>query len=918
MRRFVALGAGVLLLLIMGTVFLGCGGGGAAASAVTSITLIPTEVSLNRGATAQITAQALGANNIVISTPALAYSSDNPAITVSNNGLICAGQWDANHINCYRCSNPLASNQCTAPPGPGPNDSNLLQLGTASITATATVNNQTLTSSAVVVTDHEPIDRVQIVPSPSNPSGCVSQAGVPNTAQFTAQAFSNDLAACQRITAACPPITDCRIPDGTQRLPDGTQPPGCTNTIGSINWAVSPAQVATPDATIHPATIPVTVTAASPGQGVVAASVGVGGGTTVTGSAPFATCAVASIHVHQQNTTPTPPDTATSFTAPIGATVSLAADVFDTKNVELTSTLALTWLSSQPALALVSPSTAQGATVEALAPGTASITAACLPPSCNVNFTPPRPIFSDDVVTANITATTVDSTVLVTTSTAPANSTSSNAIVPIDSATDSTTNSTTNKVGTAFTLPANVQVNSMVLTPMGNLAFLGTNCASGTTGPSGAACSGLLRFDPTVATVAAPVPTITGEVLATDGIRVVVSDPTNHQTLIVPSAGTSIEATLPIPNATAAAFAIDGSKIYIVAGSQLFIYSPTLPKMPPPSIVLSGAASTPSPGVAPQQVAFFATGAMAYVADSAGDDVIATCKDAIQSTVAVGGSPTHIAAIPNAGLVPLGTLIPAMVGANSPNIDEVDVDASSASGCSPMFTNSFTSHGFSNVVSDFKARQLIVTPDSKLAIILGDTCTTGTVAACTDASHQGVLVYDLGTKQTSLIPLAGGAKPLSGGVTPDSANLYVGASDQKVHRVDLKTLTDSQSPIAVVLCPSVTTGCNPDFVVIRPVATVATLTSIAVTPANPTISVGTTQQFTAKGTFSDNTTRDLTNFVTWSSSTPAVAVIGPTPSGTMPIITTPGLAQALTAGTTTISATSAGVSNTPPITLTVK
>jgi len=48
--------------------------------------------------------------------------------------------------------------------------------------------------------------------------------------------------------------------------------------------------------------------------------------------------------------------------------------------------------------------------------------------------------------------------------------------------------------------------------------------------------------------------------------------------------------------------------------------------------------------------------------------------------------------------------------------------------------------------------------------------------------------------------------------------------------------------------------------------TTATLVSIAVTPATPAIILQTQQQFTATGTFSDNTTLNITNTVTWSSS----------------------------------------------------
>src|SRR5580698_11402055 len=53
----------------------------------------------------------------------------------------------------------------------------------------------------------------------------------------------------------------------------------------------------------------------------------------------------------------------------------------------------------------------------------------------------------------------------------------------------------------------------------------------------------------------------------------------------------------------------------------------------------------------------------------------------------------------------------------------------------------------------------------------------------------------------------------------------------------------------------------------------ATLKSLAVTPANPTLAKNATQQFTATGTFSDGSTQNLSSSVAWSSATPAVATI---------------------------------------------
>jgi hypothetical protein len=84
-----------------------------------------------------------------------------------------------------------------------------------------------------------------------------------------------------------------------------------------------------------------------------------------------------------------------------------------------------------------------------------------------------------------------------------------------------------------------------------------------------------------------------------------------------------------------------------------------------------------------------------------------------------------------------------------------------------------------------------------------------------------------------------------------------------------------------------------------------TLKSIAVTPANPSIAKGRTQQFTATGTFSDNSTQNLTSQATWVSATPTVATI-----------TAAGLASGAGTGTSTISAAMSGITGTTVLTVT--
>jgi 6-phosphogluconolactonase (cycloisomerase 2 family) len=82
--------------------------------------------------------------------------------------------------------------------------------------------------------------------------------------------------------------------------------------------------------------------------------------------------------------------------------------------------------------------------------------------------------------------------------------------------------------------------------------------------------------------------------------------------------------------------------------------------------------------------------------------------------------------------------------------------------------------------------------------------------------------------------------------------------------------------------------------------TSTTLVSIGVTPATPTIAKGTFQQFTATGVYSDNTTQNLTNTVTWHAVNPAVASI-------TTAIGSGGLATGVAPGTTQITATLGGV-----------
>ncbi len=86
--------------------------------------------------------------------------------------------------------------------------------------------------------------------------------------------------------------------------------------------------------------------------------------------------------------------------------------------------------------------------------------------------------------------------------------------------------------------------------------------------------------------------------------------------------------------------------------------------------------------------------------------------------------------------------------------------------------------------------------------------------------------------------------------------------------------------------------------------TAAVLKSIAVTPVNTSLTTGQTEQFTATGTLSNNTTENLTSQVTWASSDTTWATINST-----------GLATAVSSGPVTISAAFDGITGSTGLTL---
>jgi uncharacterized repeat protein (TIGR03803 family) len=133
----------------------------------------------------------------------------------------------------------------------------------------------------------------------------------------------------------------------------------------------------------------------------------------------------------------------------------------------------------------------------------------------------------------------------------------------------------------------------------------------------------------------------------------------------------------------------------------------------------------------------------------------------------------------------------------------------------------------------------------------------------------------------------------------------------------LSVATISNAPGTTGVATSVATGTTLITAALGRVAspavtftvTPATLVSIAITPSAPSIALGTSETFTATGTYSDNSTQNLTAQVTWNSATLSVATIS-NAAGTA------GVATSVVTGTTLITAVLGSVTA-PAVTFTV-
>jgi DNA-binding beta-propeller fold protein YncE len=322
-------------------------------------------------------------------------------------------------------------------------------------------------------------------------------------------------------------------------------------------------------------------------------------------------------------------------------------------------------------------------------------------------------------------------------------------------------------------------------------------------------------------------------------------------------------------------------------------------------------------------------------------------KQDLSSQVEWSSANAAAARISNAGLAttagPGSTLITAKLGGMSGStglnvtsatlvvIDLTPTNASVASGLSSRFvaTGVYTD----NSVHDISTSVTWASSVNTVAAISNTPGSNGVTS--TTAPGSTMISASLGAVSASTTLTVTSATLASIEVTPTNPSIANGLSealratgiytDHSTH--DLTSLVVWSSSITSVTSVSNTPGTNGIATTVTPgsstltatlggisgstnlTVTAATLVSLGVTPANPSIAKGLNSQFTAVGTYTDNSTQILTAQVQWTSSDPTVATVS-NASGY------DGLGVGLSPGSATITATLAGTSASALVTVT--
>src|ERR1700733_1661990 len=537
------------------------------------ITLTPaTSASLQLGNTLNFIASAQNNSGSNGNTVCTFQSSDTNILNIAPNGVACAGVWDSAFVTCT------------------PQNYGVVQVTAAALGAT---------SLPTLVYVHPPVDNVRITlvpPVNSTPPACPGQQTIPLACVPPSFAKQSCLSANQTMTLQA------------NAFSKGID---VTSSVGPFTWTETSSTVVgvaplVTDTTTNLPTNQATVTPNTPGFTAVYAAA-----SNVSSQPYYAeTCPVQCVALELGNIG----SGQTSFSTVKSTAENVIATAVDMQGC-IVPKPALTWSSSQPG-AVLAGATATGCATDANCavstpqPGAGSITAACIPPTCNIGFpqsvmglpqslVQPVPVYPVTAISGLVSGASVSTSVLATSLDCATNFYCSDNVYNVSTSTN------VSGSPTQFPLPPN----SVLLDPAGDKALVGGDFGS------------FIMVPANIGTANSPfagLSGVSGKVLAIseNGDLGVFSDTLHspNQVYIASSGTTSPSVTvLNISGATAAAISPDGLKAFIVgpagpscnlsppAPACLYVYSPlqTLQTIPLTAVATG--------------VTFSATGAFAFI-----------------------------------------------------------------------------------------------------------------------------------------------------------------------------------------------------------------------------------------------------------------------------------------------------------------
>jgi len=694
-------------------------------------------------------------------------TTNNKLVDISPTGNMCAGTWNRNS------GGGIPDYTICTPPDPLPSSGGL-PYATAYITASA----QSVTSNPVEVYVHAPVSSVTLAltGSGTGQQQCYSQ-GV--STQLDAQAcFSSngkqyELCAPSSVTNyACPLPTV----NGTQLA--ASQIPSCSTSIGALTYNVGNGQVATLNSTTN------VITAKLPGTTPITASVA------GTGSSAgyFTTCPPKAISVTLNNN-PTGPVTVSQ-----GVTQNLTTTVTDTNGNTITG-LTLDYQSTNP----LQITAGTAGAITAKFPGEASIYAICQPTTCNPAPTNELGLYGSGLSLSSnpITVTTPGTASAYMWFSAPGQS---QYFVPVQLFTGT--------VGSTVRLP--YVPNSMVMDQSGTNLYFGSSRELMEFSTS---TNGLIKQDPNVP----------GVVLAVspDNTKVLINDQARHLFYIYNPVGSTYTTFDGIGNA--AAWTPDSKTLYITDSASLGAgHSDTL--------YVDNVNTGWTTCTAGQPCAAEFAGAKNLAITIPGVGAYFSGNPTVSRTWCPSGS---VGSTANMTLYPQGDSIAAdtdllsattdgqhilgvAMTSNGPTLTDIGVTipttacpGTGSNTLSAISTNGKLIDSQQINVSATSLNQIVPSPASNLAFITYSGASPGATLPYYvpgSGGTAGALHY---------LTLTGGSSitaPVAGSFSPDDTLFFVSTSgDNKVHYIDVKSLTDTQqiSPNLPACTPVANGGTDP-------------------------------------------------------------------------------------------------------------